>query len=302
MSCLKAYAKINWTLDILGTREDGYHLMDMLMQPVEMHDTLWLEKADAITLESAGNQQCSSSGDDAMSSAVVTYDEKNLVYRAAKLLKERCGYPGGAKMRLEKHIPSGAGMGGGSADAAAALKGLNELWKLGLSQEQLLDYGLKLGADVPFMLTGGLARVGGIGEQIHSLSPAPEIWLVMMQPCGGLSTKEVFTAFDALNPESLSRPETDRAQKALLAQNLRSLGNAMNNVLEGVSVQARPQLKEACEALESAGAVRAMMTGSGSVVYGVFADSVQAKLAVELLTPKAAVNGWGEVWMTHTMA
>ena len=152
------------------------------------------------------------------------------------------------------------------------------------------------------MLTGGLARVGGIGEQIRPLSPAPEIWLVMMQPCGGLSTKEVFAAFDALDPAALSRPETIIAQQALLLKDLHTLGSAMNNVLEGVSVQARPQLKDACEALEAAGAVRAMMTGSGSVVYGIFASREAAEKAIAHLTPMASENGWGSVWLTHTIA
>jgi len=168
MLCLKAHAKINWTLDILGTREDGYHLMDMLMQSVDMHDTLWLEEADTLTLEDAAQVHSARNGSDAddLSSAAVTYDESNLVYRAAKKLREYCGVEKGARMRLLKTIPSGAGMGGGSADAAAALRGLVQLWDLDISEEELLKLGLSLGADIPFMLTGGLARVGGIGGSL----------------------------------------------------------------------------------------------------------------------------------------
>jgi len=303
MLCLKAHAKINWTLDIHGTRNDGYHLMEMLMQAVEMHDTLWLEEAGELILENAadetGTPACVSA--DAMSSAAVTYDEKNLVYRAAKLLKNTYGVEKGARMRLLKKIPSGAGMGGGSADAAAALKGLNELWQLHLSQEELLKLGLSLGADVPFMLTGGLAHVSGIGEVIRPLEPAPEIWLVMLQPCGGLSTKEVFGAFDALNPEILARPDTQRAQQALLSGDLNSLGAAMNNVLEGVSAAARPALAEAVGELERLGAVRGMMTGSGSVVYGVFASCEAAQKAADALSPIALSKNWGDVWVTRSV-
>lgn len=303
MLCLKAHAKINWTLDILGTRSDGYHLMDMLMQSVDMHDTLWLEEADTLVLEGVTQLQTAeaSTGGDDLASAAVTYDESNLVYRAAKKLREYCHVEKGARMRLLKNIPSGAGMGGGSADAAAALRGLVQLWQLDISEKELLKLGLSLGADIPFMLTGGLARVGGIGEEITPLSPASKVYLVMLQPCGGLSTKEVFGAFDALDPETLARPQTEAAQAALLDRDLPSLGKAMNNVLEGVSVHARPAIGEAAKALEALGAVRGMMTGSGSVVYGVFESEEAAQTACEKLRPIAQQNGWGDVWTTHTL-
>ena len=303
MLCMKAHAKINWTLDILGTRQDGYHLMDMLMQSVEMHDTLWLEEADELILEDAACTKTAdvSAADDSLSSAAVVYNETNLVYRAAKKLRDYCHIQKGARMRLLKSIPSGAGMGGGSADAAAALRGLRELWQADISEEELLALGLSLGADIPFMLTGGLARVGGIGENITPLSPAPQVWLVMLQPCGGLSTKEVFGAFDALDPDTLSRPQNALAQQALVAGDLASLGRAMNNVLEGVSVQARPAIGEAARMLEEAGAVRGMMTGSGSVVYGVFATEESARKAAETMRVLALERGWGDVWVTHTL-
>lgn len=302
MLCLKAYAKINWTLDILGRRADGYHLMDMLMQTVETHDTLWLEESEALTLEGAGGAPASDRPNDVLDAAAVTFDERNLVYRAARLLRDTCGVSRGARIRLQKGIPSGAGMGGGSADAAAALCGLNRLWRLGLSREALLRLGLSLGADVPMLLTGGLCHVTGIGEIIEPLSPAPEVWLVMLQPCGGLSTKEVFAAFDALSADALSRPRTKEARDALLAGHLSRLSGAMDNVLEGVSVRARPALRAAMDALEAHGALRAMMTGSGSVVYGVFETRKTAEGAAAALSPLAAQNGWGRVGITRTLA
>ena len=221
MLCLAAYAKINWTLDILGTRPDGYHLMDMLMQTVSLCDLLWMEEAEDLTLEAVpgGTERAArSKTNDGLSSAGVRYYESNLVYRAALLLRERCGVRRGARIQLEKRIPSGAGMGGGSADCAAALKGLNALWGLGLSRAELLSLGLKLGADVPFLITGGLARVGGIGERIQPLLPAPQVWLVLVQPCEGLSTREVFSAFDRLNPARLRHPDNAAAQDALHAR------------------------------------------------------------------------------------
>ena len=296
MICLKAYAKINWTLDILGTRPDGYHQMDMLMQSVDLCDTLWIEAADEITLTSAA-EETTRGGEDALSSQAVAYDQSNLVYRAALLLRRRCGISAGASIRLGKRSPSGAGMGGGSADAAAALIGLNRLWGLGLDRRQLCQIGLELGADVPFLLTGGLARVQGIGESITLLFPAPRVPLVLMQPCGGLSTGKIFAAYDALAAGPLARPDNAAAQEALLGGDLAALGAAMNNVLEAASVPARPALARAARALEQAGAIRAMMTGSGSVVYGVFADDKAALAAQRSLRQNP---GWGKVLLTHT--
>ena len=238
MLCLAAYAKINWTLDILGTRPDGYHLMDMLMQTVSLCDLLWMEEAEDLTLEAVpgGTERAArSKTNDGLSSAGVRYDESNLVYRAALLLRERCGVRRGARIQLEKRIPSGAGMGGGSADCAAALKGLNALWGLGLSRAELLSLGLELGADVPFLITGGLARVGGIGERIQPLLPAPQVWLVLVQPCEGLSTREVFSVFDRMDASSLRHPDNAAAQDALLRRDLTALAPAMANVLQAVS-------------------------------------------------------------------
>ena len=301
MLCIRAHAKINWTLDIQGTREDGYHIMDMLMQSVSMHDTLYLEEADHLSLTGEASCQHSDPGTDALSSDVVRYDESNLVFRAAKKLQQQYRVDAGARMHLIKRIPSGAGMGGGSADAAAALIGLCRLWKLDVPRDELLALGLSLGADIPFMLTGGLARVGGIGEKVSPLMPPKAIWLVLLQPCGGLSTKEVFTAFDSLDPATLQRPCTQEAQQALVSRDLPTLGRCMDNVLEGVSIPVRPALAEAARALESCGAIRGMMTGSGSVVYGVFDNQQSAEEAAAALRNISSQKGWGDVWTASTL-
>lgn len=285
---LEARAKINWTLDILGCREDGYHLMDMLMQSVRLADEITLEESERLVLRSkAGvNGATSVTNQDAAAEAV-PFDERNIAHKAAIALQQYTSCTKGAVITLQKNIPSGAGMGGGSADAAAVLVGLNQLWQLGLSMQELLTIGLKLGADIPFMLTGGLARVSGIGENITSLSPAPVVWLVLMQPCDGLSTKEIFTAYDHPQPGLfIARPRTDAAQKALLSNDLVALGNAMDNVLEGISISKRPAIGEASKWLEEVGAIRGMMTGSGSVVYGIFADEASAKAAQNALEAK----------------
>lgn len=277
---LEARAKINWTLDILGCREDGYHLMDMLMQSVALADIVTLEDAERLSLRVApgGHTTAVSAGE--ASAEPVPADERNIAYKAAVALQKYTGCRKGASICLQKNIPSGAGMGGGSADAAAVLVGLNRLWSLGLAREELLEIGLGLGADVPFMLTGGLARVGGIGEKIKVLAPAPVVWLALVQPCDGLSTKEIFTAYDSPAPGAVfARPRTEAAQQALLRGDLAALARAMDNVLEDISNTKRPAIANTVKELEQAGALRGMMTGSGSVVYGVFANESSARKA-----------------------
>lgn len=273
---LEARAKINWTLDILGRRKDGYHLMDMLMQSVALADKLTITPCDRLELSVTEGFRTEASSMVAAAEPVPS-DERNIAYKAAVALQTYTGCTNGARIALEKYIPSGAGMGGGSADAAAVLYGLNKLWQLHLTQQQLKAIGLKLGADVPFMLTGGLARVGGIGEKIQCLSPIPSVWLVLLQPCDGLSTKEIFTAYDSPSTDiQISRPKTSAAQSALFTGDLIGLGNAMNNVLEGISIAKRPAIHTARQMLENTGAIRAMMTGSGSVVYGIFPNRESA--------------------------
>lgn len=307
---VKARAKINWTLDITGVRADGYHLMDMLMSSVELCDTLWLEKADALTLavEKPQAEGCSKQQNarnlsekpqrpeaDQATALPVPLDERNLVIKAAKALQGETGYAGGASMRLVKRIPVGAGMGGGSADAAAALVGLNELWGLGLPKDRLLSIGLAIGADVPFLVTGGFARVQGIGDILLPLPVPRPSPLVVVQPCEGLSTPEIFHAFDATYDGGIVRPQADMAAKALQTSNMVLLASSASNVMEPVSVAKRPQIGEAICMLEQYGAAKAMMTGSGSAVFGVFADKTQATEACERLSRQ-----YEHIWLTQT--
>lgn len=265
---LEARGKINWTLDITGMREDGYHLMDMLMQPVTLSDTVTLEKAESIKLTTSGTP-------------LIPANEKNLAYRAAAALKEAADYHGGAAIHVEKRIPAGAGMGGGSADAAAVLHGLNELWGLGLSQETLERIGLTLGADVPFCLRGGLTRTTGIGEVMESLPCGRNYELVVIQPCEGLSTGAVFRAYH--EQEAVRRPDTDAAQRALKAGDTALLSRSLGNVLQPVSEVMRPEIREAIGMLTQCGAEVALMTGSGSAVFGVFGQAGTADKAYETL-------------------
>ena len=271
---IRANAKINWTLDTVGVREDGYHLLDMVMQSVSLHDTLTIEAADEITFSADGAVR-------------VPTNESNLALRAARALQSHAGISRGASIHLHKRIPSGAGLGGGSADAAAVLQGLNTLWELGLSRETLLKIGLSLGADVPFCLTGGLAHVQGIGEIITPLPCERNYALVIVQPCRGLSTPQVFHALDETDI-SADRPNTAQAIAALEAGNLALLSESLGNTLQPVAVSLRPQIRRAIADLRERGARMAQMTGSGSAVFGVFASPAAADTAYQSLRRRYA--------------
>ena len=277
---LKARAKINWTLDIVGQRADGYHLMDMLMQPVTLADDITLTPAAEITLTTGG-------------SPLLPADEKHLAYRAALALKRHTGYPGGAAIHVEKHIPVGAGMGGGSADAAGVLIGLNRLWGLNLPPEELERIGLTLGADVPFCLRGGLTRTTGIGEHMEDL-PCARTWpLVVIQPCEGLSTREIFTAYHEGVVDA--RPDNNAAARALAIGSTADLSAAMANVMQPVSEARREGITQAIRALRDQGAFAAQMTGSGSAVFGAFADEPSARTAHDALRAR-----WERTYLCET--
>lgn len=265
---IMARAKINWTLDIVGKRADGYHLMDMLMQPVELADELILTPSEQLTLRTAGWPQ-------------VEADEGNLALRAARLLRAETGYAGGAEMLLTKRIPMGAGMGGGSADAAGVLAGLNRLWQTGLSDRDLEELGLRLGADVPFCLRGGLQRTRGVGEEMTPLPCGGAHWLTVLQPCPGLSTREVFSRFRL--EERAGCPDTQGAAEALASGDSRALCRCLGNVLQHVSASLRPEIGQGIAALMQAGALGAWMTGSGSAVFGLFEGEKQARAAAQQL-------------------
>lgn len=266
---IEARGKINWSLDILGMRDDGYHIMDMLMQPVTLADTITLKLSEDLTLSTDGTP-------------LLKADEKHLAIRAARLLKEYTNYPGGASLNVFKRIPVGAGLGGGSADAAAVLWGLNLLWKTNLPQTELEELGLKLGADVPFCLRGGLTRTRGIGEQLEELACGRMFSLIIIQPCRGLSTREVFKAFR--NTANIHHPETDLAVHALAEGNLIMLRRSLDNVLQPVSSAMRPEIGNAILKLRESGAEAALMTGSGSAVFGVYRTPAKARSALTSLS------------------
>ena len=276
---LEAYAKINWSLDITGVREDGYHYMDMLMQPVSLADEISLEPASSLSITTGGWPPSRA-------------DESNLAYRAALTLKNLSGYPGGVRIHVQKRIPIGAGMGGGSADAAGVLYGLNQLWNTGLTGDELEKLGLTLGADVPFCLRGGLTRTTGIGETLQSCDYLYNYWLIVIQPCPGLSTARVFSLW---KQQSGSHPDTCKALHALETGNLDLLCSSIGNVLQPVSETLRPEIAQCCSDLKTEGAQTALMTGSGSAVFGVFRSARDARKAHGKLSSR-----YKSVFLCHT--
>lgn len=266
---LRAFAKINWSLDITGVRPDGYHLMDMVMQPVSLFDEIELMPAPDLSLFTDGNPPSRA-------------DETNLAWRAADLLRKTCGIREGVRIALHKSIPMGAGLGGGSADAAGVLFGLNRLWCLNLTREKLEELGLSLGADVPFCLHGGLVRTRGIGELLKDHPCGINYWLLIFQPCRALSTRQIFEAYHA--SESVPRPDTENVLSALAAGDSEQLSRSVGNVLESVSAARCPEIPEAVSALKNTGAFAARMTGSGSAVFGVFRSRALAEKARDLLS------------------
>ena len=261
-----APAKVNLSLDITGKRDDGYHLMDMMMQSVSLCDVIIMEKSDFSFVFT-----CNTSS--------VPQDATNLAVKAAHAFFRETKTQGGAIIHLEKKIPSGAGMGGGSADAAGVLVGLNALYGTDLSKEELCKIGLTLGADVPFCIMGATARVTGIGEEIEPMRDLPSCWFAAVKPAFSISTKEAFARFDS--GEVLSRPNTAAMIKAVQDRDLIAVGRQMKNVFE--ETEDLPILAEVKTALSACGALGAVMTGSGSVIYGLFREETDAAAAAEKL-------------------
>lgn len=253
---IRCNAKINLSLDVTGKREDGYHTLESIFQSVTVYDilTVGVSSGSGITL------RCSI--------PALPCDERNLAYRAAQAMLEASGKKCSVQMTLHKHIPSGAGMGGGSADAAGVLFALNKLLKCGYSNEKLREIGIKLGADVPFLLMGGTVLAEGIGEILTPLRPLPELPLVILKGRQSISTPKAYAAIDAL--EAPFHPDTARMLEAVETQNTALLAEHCGNTFEDAAALA--DVERAKAALLEDGALCAVMTGSGSAVFGIFPD------------------------------
>lgn len=266
---LRANAKLNLSLDITGRREDGYHLMDMVMQSVTLYDTVILRKSADISVSIRMENGASA----------LLPDKNNTAYKAAELFFVHTGLPDGVSIQLVKHIPQEAGMAGGSADAAAVLIGLDRLYETGLSRQELLDIGVRVGADVPFCLIGGTARVQGIGELVMPVPFFDGGSYLVVKPPFGISTPLSFKRFDGM--KRCPRPDNNALLAAMAAGDIKALEHASANVLEQAAES--PEIEGIKKRLYSLGADFALMTGSGSAVFGLFAEQQWAESAVKSL-------------------
>ena len=275
---VKAFGKINLTLDVLGRRRDGYHLLDTVMQTVSIWDELEIQTGGERGVRLECNRES------------LPLDSKNTVYRAAKFFLEDQGLVNeGLTIYIHKFIPSRSGMGGGSADAAAVLRGLNEMYGAGLSDGKLMELGAKVGADVPFCVTGGAARCTGTGTEVSPAPMMPECWLVVCKPPAGMSTPRAYALLDQY-PLS-STQATPRMMDALEAGNLRRVAKGLANRFD--ETIRMTQVRGVKRAMLGIGALGAMMTGSGSGVYGIFETEQQAKAAMK------GLEGLGKVFLVR---
>ena len=267
---LKARAKINLGLDVLGKREDGYHEVRMVMQTIGIYDRLILTKIPEEEIRITSNL------------AFLPVNENNLIYKAIKLLKDEYHFPGGVSVDLNKFIPVAAGMAGGSSDAAAVLYGMNRIHGLGLTKKELMERGVKIGADVPYCLMRGTALAEGIGEELTELPQMMRCPVLIAKPPISVSTKYVYEHLDAI--EDPVHPDIDAMIADITTGDLHALGSHMGNILEDVTIQKYPVIAQIKELMRQNGAVVSMMSGSGPTVFGFFDDEEtlqRAKRAVE---------------------
>ena len=262
---LKALAKINLGLDVLRRKEDGYHEVKMIMQTINLHDQIHMRKIEEDEIRIRTNLY------------YLPNNENNLAYKAAKMLKDEFNLPGGVSINLKKVIPVAAGMAGGSSDAAAVLFGMNKLYGLKLSMQELMDRGVKLGADVPYCIMRGTALAEGIGEKLTKLPAMPKCHILIAKPPINVSTKFVYENLHANDLKPEDHPPVDAQIEALKEGNLEKLVVNMGNVLERVTVPEYPVINEIKQMMLDGGAIGSMMSGSGPTVFGIFTSYNKAK-------------------------
>ena len=276
---VKACAKINLCLDVLSRRSNGYHDVEMVMTNIDIADVLEIRELEEKKISLICNNKD------------LATDETNLIYKAIVLLRRETKRDFGVEVRLEKNIPMEAGMAGGSADAAATLKAVNELFQLGISTDRLLELGAGLGADIPFCIMGGTALAEGIGEKLTKLKPVPKLKLLIAKPKAGLSTKLVYENLDIDNMnktgfkhkdvrEMVSIIESDEADDIKTLQ----IAKALNNILEVPSLRLLPLIAEIKQIMNDNNCLGSLMSGSGTAVFGIFdndSDILGAKAVLE---------------------
>ncbi len=266
---LKALAKINLGLDVLGKREDGYHDVRMIMQTIHLYDRVEIKKTRSPHIHVETNLY------------YLPVNEDNLVYRAAKLMKDEFQIKEGVRIVLQKFIPVAAGLAGGSSDAAAVLVGMNRIFNLGLKQNKLMELGLKIGADVPFCIMRGTALAEGIGEKLTALPPMPKCPVLIAKPGISVSTKTVYEGLKLY--DGMEHPDIDGVMESIQKKDLKGVASHMGNILESVTIPMYPVINDIKKLMMENGALNAMMSGSGPTVFGLFPNEKEIRRAYDAL-------------------
>lgn len=255
---LKARAKINLGLDVIGRRENGYHDVRMVMQTIGLYDRLIMTKIKEDDIRIRTNI------------GFLPVNENNLIYKAATLMKNRYGLSGGVEVDLNKFIPVAAGMAGGSSDAASTLFGMSKLYDLNVPVRELMKIGVEIGADVPYCIMRGTALAEGIGEKLTRLPNMPDCNILIAKPAINVSTRTVYESLDS--KEIINHPDIDGIIEAIKAANIELMASRMGNVLESVTIPLYPVIDSIKKDMMDYGAINAMMSGSGPTVFGIFRD------------------------------
>ena len=266
---LKSYGKINLGLDVLRRREDGYHEVRMIMQTVGLYDVLTMKKRKDDKIEMTCNL------------SFLPTDERNLIYKAVKLIKDKYHIKDGVEINLSKRIPVAAGMAGGISNCAAALKGMNQLFDLGLSIDELCEIGVTLGADVPYCIWGGTALSEGIGEKLSRVDAMPDCYILIAKP--GISVSTAFVCKNLDLPALSKHPDIDGMLECLKEKDLTGICDRLENVLETVTIKEYPIIEKVKKHLMDQGAKGALMSGSGPTIFAIFEDKKTADDAMESL-------------------
>ena len=265
---LKALAKINLGLDVLGKREDGYHDVRMIMQTIHLYDRVEIKKTRSPHIHVETNLY------------YLPVNEDNLVYRAAKLMKDEFQIKEGVRIVLQKFIPVAAGLAGGSSDAAAVLVGMNRIFNLGLKQNKLMELGLKIGADVPFCIMRGTALAEGIGEKLTALPPMPKCPVLIAKPAISVSTKTVYEGLKLY--DGMEHPDIDGVMESIQQKDLKGVAPTWV-ISETVTIPMYPVIKDIKKLMMDNGALNAMMSGSGPTVFGLFPNEKEIRRAYDAL-------------------
>lgn len=280
---LKARGKINLTLDVIGKRDNGYHDLDMIMQTINLYDTIKIKKTKTPGIRIHNNLTW------------LPADHRNIAYKAAQLFLKEADIVSGIYIDIVKRIPVAAGLAGGSSDAAAVLVGMNKLFKTGYSKKQLMEMGVKIGADVPFCIMRGTVLAQGIGEVLTPIKPLPYTHLLLVKPNISVSTASVYKALQINTIKT--HPQTESVVQAINKGDTDYIFSHMVNVLEGVTTKMHPEIEKIKAQMIEHGAISSMMSGSGPTVFGIFDSKKKAQLAADFFKVACELR---EVHVTST--